>query len=43
MIVLSLAAIVNFPLYLPIRSPMAGYFGLGVVSLILGIVAVFGS
>lgn len=42
-IVLSLATIVNFPLYLPIRSPMAGYFGIGVISLILGIVAVFGS
>ncbi len=42
-IVLSLAAIANFSLYLPIRVPLAGYFGIGVISLILGIVAVFGS
>ena len=40
---LSLAALLNFPLYLPFRSPLAGYFGIGVVSLILGVVAVFGS
>jgi hypothetical protein len=42
-IVLSLAALANFPLYLPIHVPLAGYFGIGIVSLILGVVAVFGS
>ena len=42
-IVLSLASIANFPLYLPIRVPLAGYFGIGIISLILGVVAVFGS
>ena len=42
-IVLSLAALLNFPIYLPFQSPLAGYFGIGVVSLILGVVAVFGS
>jgi MFS superfamily sulfate permease-like transporter len=42
-IVLSLARLANFPLYLPINVPLAGYFGIGVISLILGVVAVFGS
>jgi len=42
-IVLSLAKLANFPLYLPINVPLAGYFGIGVISLILGVVAVFGS
>ena len=42
-IVLSLAKLVNFPLYLPINVPLAGYFGIGVISLILGVVAAFGS
>jgi hypothetical protein len=42
-VVLSLASIANFQLALPFRSPLAGYFGIGVISLILGIVAVFGS
>jgi hypothetical protein len=42
-IILSLAAIAHFPLYLPIQVPLAGYFGIGIISLILGIVAVFGS
>jgi hypothetical protein len=42
-VVLSLASIANFQLVLPFRSPLAGYFGIGVISLILGIVAVFGS
>ncbi len=41
--ILSLAALANFPLYLPIRVPLAGYFGIGIISLILGIVAVFGA
>jgi hypothetical protein len=42
-ILLSLAALANFPVCLPFRSPLGGYFGIGVVTLILGIVAVFGS
>jgi hypothetical protein len=42
-ILLSLATLLNFPVYLPFRSPLGGYFGIGVVTLILGVVAVFGS
>jgi amino acid transporter len=42
-IILSLAAILHFPLYLPITSPLGGYFGIGIITLILGIVAVVGS
>jgi hypothetical protein len=42
-IVLSLGALAHFPLNLPITVPLAGYFGIGVISLILGVVAVFGS
>jgi hypothetical protein len=42
-IALSLAALAHFPLYLPIQVPLAGYIGIGVISLILGVVAVFGS
>lgn len=43
LILLSLAAIVGFPLHLPFRSPIAGYFGIGIISLILGVVAVVGA
>lgn len=42
-IILSLAALAHFPLYLPIQVPLAGYLGIGIISLILGIVAVVGS
>ncbi|MGP8071419.1 MAG: hypothetical protein ACLP5V_16205 [Candidatus Bathyarchaeia archaeon] len=42
-IILSLAKLANFSLYLPISVPLAGYFGIGVISLVLGVVAVFGS
>jgi hypothetical protein len=42
-ILLSLAALLNFSLYLPFHSPLAGYFGIGIITLVLGIVAVFGS
>ena len=42
-IVLSLASLAHYPLYLPVQVPLAGYFGIGLISLILGIVAVFGS
>lgn len=42
-VLLSVAALLNFPVYLPFSSPLAGYFGIGVITLILGVVAVFGS
>jgi hypothetical protein len=42
-ILLSLAALLNLPLALPFRSPLTGYFGIGVITLILGVVAVIGS
>jgi len=42
-IALSAAALLNFPLSLPFHSPLSGYFGIGVITLVLGIVAVFGS
>jgi len=42
-VALSLAALAHFPLQLPFQSPLTGYFGIGVISLILGVVAVFGS
>jgi hypothetical protein len=42
-VILSLAAILHFPLFLPFTVPLAGYFGIGVITLILGVVAVFGS
>lgn len=43
LILLSLAALLSFPVNLPFRSPLVGYFGIGAISLILGVVAVFGS
>lgn len=43
LILLSLAALLHFPVSLPFRSPLVGYFGIGAISLILGVVAVFGS
>ena len=42
-ILLSLSALLNLPLSLPFRSPLAGYFGIGVITLVLGVVAVIGS
>lgn len=42
-VVLSLASIANFHLAPPFISPLTGYFGIGAISVILGIVAVFGS
>ena len=42
-IALSIAAMLSFPLSLPFHSPLSGYFGIGVITLVLGIVAVFGS
>jgi len=42
-IVLSLAALVHYPIYIPLQIPLGGYVGIGVISLILGVVAVFGS
>jgi len=42
-IALSLASIFHYPVSIPIQVPLAGYIGIGVISLILGAVAVFGS
>jgi len=42
-IVLSLASIFHYSFSLPFQVPLGGYFGIGVISLILGVVAVFGS
>jgi len=42
-IALSVAALLSFPLFVPFHSPLSGYFGIGVITLVLGIVAVFGS
>lgn len=42
-IALSLASLAHYPIYLPIRVPLGSYIGIGVISLILGIVVVFGS
>lgn len=33
----------SFAIHMPFRSPIAGYFGEGVISLILGVVGVVGS
>jgi hypothetical protein len=43
MILFSLAAMLSFVIQIPFRSPITGYFGEGVISLILGVVAVVGS
>ena len=42
-IVLSLASLLHYPINLPFQVPLTGYFGIGVISLILGVVAVLGS
>jgi len=42
-IALSAAALLSFPLLVPFHSPLSGYFGIGVITLVLGIVTVFGS
>jgi len=42
-IVLSLASLLHCPINLPFQVPLTGYFGIGVISLILGVVAVLGS
>lgn len=43
MILLSLAGILNFAVNIPFNSPLLGYFGVGLVSLILGVVALYGA
>lgn len=43
MIIFSLAGLVSFAIPLPFQSPLGGYFGVGVVTLILGVVAVIGA
>ena len=42
-IVLSLASLAHYPVYMPFQVPLGSYVGIGVISLILGVVAVFGS
>lgn len=42
-IALSLASLVHYPIDLPIQVPLGNYIGIGIVSLILGVVVVFGS
>jgi len=43
MILFSLAGMLNFAVNIPFNSPLLGYFGAGLVSLILGIVALYGA
>jgi hypothetical protein len=43
MILLSLAGILNFAVNIPFQSPILGYFGVGIISLILGVVALYGA
>ncbi len=43
MIIFSLADLVSFAIPLPLHSPLGGYFGVGVITLILGVVAVIGA
>jgi len=43
MILLSLAGMLNFAVNIPFHSPLLGYFGVGVISLVLGIVALYGA
>lgn len=39
MIIFSLASLLSFAIPLPFRSPLGGYFGEGIITLILGVVA----
>ncbi len=43
MVLLSLASMIGYAVYLPFSSPIGGYFGEGVITLVLGIVAVIGA
>ncbi len=43
MVLLSLASIIGYAIYLPFSSPIGGFFGEGIITLILGIVAVIGA
>ena len=43
MIIFSLLSMTSYAVALPFQSPIAGFFGLGIISLILGVVAVIGS
>jgi hypothetical protein len=43
MIILSLLGMVSYAVALPFQSPIGGFFGVGIITLILGIVAVIGS
>ena len=43
MIIFSLASLLSFAISLPFHSPLGGYFGAGIITLILGVVAVIGA
>ncbi len=43
MVLLSLASMIGYAVFLPFSSPIAGYFGEGIITLVLGIVAVIGA
>jgi hypothetical protein len=40
MVIFSLLSLLNYAISIPFQSPIGGYFGSGVITLILGIVAV---
>jgi hypothetical protein len=41
MVIFSLLAMISYAVALPFQSPIAGFFGVGIISLILGIIAGF--
>ena len=43
MIIFSLLGMLSYAIALPFQSPLGGLFGAGIITLILGIIAVFGS
>jgi len=43
MIILSLLSMLSFAVSLPFQSPIAGFFGAGIIAIILGVVAIIGS
>ena len=40
MVIFSLLSLLNYAISIPFQSPIGGYFGSGIITLILGIVAV---
>ena len=43
LIVFSLLDLLRFAVFMPFRSPLGGFFGAGIIGLILGAVAIVGS